>query len=95
MKKGLDIDKALFVVTNVVEGLSHGAILRRPPGVSLTEAKAPDCVSRTVLSTRLKGTEVSWSSGVNGRPSSLRALSQFIPDTPRFTLLIAAAGGAC
>ena len=30
----------MFVVTHMVEALSHGAVLRRPPGLSLEEAKA-------------------------------------------------------
>jgi AcrR family transcriptional regulator len=30
-----DLDKAVFVVTNMVETLSHAAVLRRPPGLSL------------------------------------------------------------
>jgi hypothetical protein len=29
----------VFVVTHVVEALSHGAVLRRPPHLSLAEAK--------------------------------------------------------
>jgi AcrR family transcriptional regulator len=35
-----DLDKALFVVTHMVESLSHGAVLRRPPRLSLAAAKA-------------------------------------------------------
>ena len=34
-----DLDKTVFIVTNMVETLSHGAALRRPAGVSLGEAK--------------------------------------------------------
>jgi AcrR family transcriptional regulator len=34
-----DLDKVVFVVTHMVEALSHGAVLRRPPGLSLAEAK--------------------------------------------------------
>jgi hypothetical protein len=29
----------VFVVTHMVESLSHGAVLRRPPGLSLAAAK--------------------------------------------------------
>jgi AcrR family transcriptional regulator len=39
MRKRRDLDKVAFVVTHMVESLSHGAILRRPPGVSLAAAK--------------------------------------------------------
>lgn len=38
-KKPRDLDKTVFVVTNMVEALAHGAALRRPAGISLTEAK--------------------------------------------------------
>jgi len=38
-KKLRDLDRMVFVVANMVEALSHGAALRRPPGVSLNEAK--------------------------------------------------------
>jgi AcrR family transcriptional regulator len=38
-KRG-DLDKAVFVVANLVDSLSHAAALRRPSGVSLAEAKA-------------------------------------------------------
>jgi AcrR family transcriptional regulator len=34
-----DLDKVVFVVTHMVESLSHGAVLRRPPGLSLAAAK--------------------------------------------------------
>jgi hypothetical protein len=40
LKKRGDLDKVVFVVTHMVEALSHGAILRRPPGLSLADAKA-------------------------------------------------------
>lgn len=40
LKKGRDLDSVIFVVTNMVEALSHGAVLRRPSGVSLAGAKA-------------------------------------------------------
>ncbi|HXM05125.1 MAG TPA: TetR/AcrR family transcriptional regulator [Chthoniobacterales bacterium] len=36
---GRDLDKLVFVVTHMVESLSHGAALRRPPGLSLADAK--------------------------------------------------------
>lgn len=39
LKKRRDLDKAAFVVAHMVESLSHGAVLRRPPGMSLAEAK--------------------------------------------------------
>jgi hypothetical protein len=39
LKKRRDLDKIAFVVTHMVESLSHGAVLRRPPGLSLTAAK--------------------------------------------------------
>lgn len=34
-----DLDAVVFVVTHMVEALSHGAVLRRPVGMSLAEAK--------------------------------------------------------
>jgi AcrR family transcriptional regulator len=34
-----DLDKIVFVVTHMVDFLSHGAVLRRPPGLSLADAK--------------------------------------------------------
>jgi AcrR family transcriptional regulator len=37
--KARDLDKLVFVVTHMVESLCHGAALRRPPGLSLAEAK--------------------------------------------------------
>jgi AcrR family transcriptional regulator len=37
--KGRDLDKAVFVVTHMVESLCHGAVLRRPVGISLAEGK--------------------------------------------------------
>jgi AcrR family transcriptional regulator len=40
LKKRGDLDKVVFVVTHMIEALSHGAVLRRPPGLSLSEAKA-------------------------------------------------------
>jgi len=40
LKKRGDLDKVVFVVTHMVEALTHGAVLRRPPGLSLADAKA-------------------------------------------------------
>jgi AcrR family transcriptional regulator len=34
-----DLDKVVFVVTNMVDALSHAVALRRPPGLSLAAAK--------------------------------------------------------
>ena len=39
LKKRRDLDKVVFVVTHMVEALSHGAVLRRPAGMSLKDAK--------------------------------------------------------
>jgi AcrR family transcriptional regulator len=39
LKGRCDLDKAVFIVTHMVEALSHGAVLRRPAGVSLAAAK--------------------------------------------------------
>lgn len=39
-KKREDLDKVVFVVTHMVEALSHAAVLRRPPGLPLVDAKA-------------------------------------------------------
>jgi AcrR family transcriptional regulator len=47
LKKGRNLDKLVFVVTHMVESLSHGALFRRPPGLSLRAAKAE--VVRAVL----------------------------------------------
>lgn len=47
LKKDRDLDKLVFVVTNMVESLSHAALFRRPPRLSLAEAKAE--VFRAVL----------------------------------------------
>lgn len=47
LKKGRDLDRLVFVVTHMVESLSHGVLFRRPPGLSLREAKAE--VVRAVL----------------------------------------------
>jgi AcrR family transcriptional regulator len=38
LKKRRDLDKITFVVTHMVEALSHGAILRRPSYLSLADA---------------------------------------------------------
>jgi len=40
LRKRKDLDKVVFVVTHMVEALSHGAVLRRPPSLSLADAKA-------------------------------------------------------
>jgi AcrR family transcriptional regulator len=34
-----DLDTVVFVVTNMVDALAHGAVLRRPAGISLAAAK--------------------------------------------------------
>jgi AcrR family transcriptional regulator len=34
-----DLEKVVFIVTHMVESLSHGAVLRRPPSVPLAAAK--------------------------------------------------------
>ncbi len=47
LKKGRNLDKLVFVVTHMVESLSHGALFRRPPDLSLAAAKAE--VVRAVL----------------------------------------------
>jgi AcrR family transcriptional regulator len=47
LKKGRNVDKLVFVVTHMVESLSHGALFRRPQNVSLAEAKAE--IVRAVL----------------------------------------------
>ena len=47
LQKGRDLDQLVFVVTHMVESLSHGALFRRPPGLSLAVAKAE--VVRAVL----------------------------------------------
>ena len=39
LKKLRNLDKAVFVVTHMIEALSHGAVLRRPASVSLKDAK--------------------------------------------------------
>ena len=39
LKRRGNLDKVVFVVTHMVEALSHGAVLRRPPGLSFTDAK--------------------------------------------------------
>ncbi len=40
LKQRGELDKVVFVVTHMVEALSHGAVLRRPPNLSLEDAKA-------------------------------------------------------
>jgi AcrR family transcriptional regulator len=39
LKRGRDLDTTVFVVTHMVESLCHGAVLRRPAGLSLASAK--------------------------------------------------------
>src|SRR3984885_15239792 len=39
LKNHRDLNRAAFIVTNMVEALSHGAVLRRPATLSLAEAK--------------------------------------------------------
>jgi AcrR family transcriptional regulator len=39
LKTRRDLDLVVFVVTHLVESLSHGAVLRRPKGISLPAAK--------------------------------------------------------
>ena len=45
--KTRNLDKLVFIVTHMVESLSHGAVPRRPPGLSLADAKEE--VVRAVL----------------------------------------------
>ena len=47
LKQGRDLDRLAFVVANLVDSLSHAALFRRPPRLSLGGAKAE--VLRTVL----------------------------------------------
>src|SRR6202167_1170851 len=47
LRKRGDLDKVVFVVTHMVEALCHGAVLRRPRGLSLADAKAE--IARAVL----------------------------------------------
>ena len=37
--KGRELGRVVFIVTHMVEALCHGAVLRRPPGLSLADAK--------------------------------------------------------
>ena len=39
LKTRRNLDKVVFIVTHMVESLSHGAVLRRPRGLSLAAAK--------------------------------------------------------
>lgn len=39
LKKVRNLDRAVFVVTHMIEALSHGAVLRRPASMSLKDAK--------------------------------------------------------
>jgi AcrR family transcriptional regulator len=45
--KGRDLDRQVFVVTHMVESLCHGALYRRPTGLSLADAKTE--IVRAVL----------------------------------------------
>lgn len=47
LKKGRDLDSLVFVVTHMVESLSHGVLFRRPPNLSFADAKRE--VARAVL----------------------------------------------
>lgn len=47
LKKGRDLDNLAFVVANMVDSLSHAALFRRPPRLSLLAARAE--VVRAVL----------------------------------------------
>jgi hypothetical protein len=47
LKEDCDLDKLVFVVTNMVESLSHAALFRRPPRLLLAAAKEE--VVRAVL----------------------------------------------
>lgn len=47
LRNGRNLDKVVFVVTHMVELLSHGAVLRRPARLSLADAKEE--VIRAVL----------------------------------------------
>lgn len=47
MKNGRNLNKLVFVLTHMIESLSHGALFRRPPSLSLAEAKSE--VARAVL----------------------------------------------
>lgn len=40
LKKASDLHKTAFIVSNLVDALSHAAALRRPAGLSLVDAKA-------------------------------------------------------
>jgi hypothetical protein len=42
-----DLDTVIFIVTNMIDALAHGAVLRRPTGLSLDAAK--DEAVRAVL----------------------------------------------
>jgi len=39
LKRGHDLDRLAFVTAHMVDALSHGAVLRRPPNVSLAAAR--------------------------------------------------------
>jgi AcrR family transcriptional regulator len=47
LRKRGNLDRVVFVVTHMVEALSHGVVLRRPLGLSIADAKAE--VARAIL----------------------------------------------
>jgi AcrR family transcriptional regulator len=47
LKRNRDPEKLAFVVTHMVESLSHGAVFRRPSGLTLSQAKEE--IARAVL----------------------------------------------
>ena len=47
LKRGRNLDAAVFVVAHMIDALSHGAALRRPPTLSLSDAQ--DEAVRAVL----------------------------------------------
>jgi AcrR family transcriptional regulator len=47
LKKGRDLDTVVFIVTNMVEALCHGAAFRRPQALSLPDARRE--IARAVL----------------------------------------------
>lgn len=47
LHRSQDLDKTAFVVANMVDSLSHAAVLRRPPGLSVCAAK--DEAARAIL----------------------------------------------
>jgi AcrR family transcriptional regulator len=39
LPQGRNLDTTIFIVSNMMDSLCHGAVLRRPPGLSFVEAK--------------------------------------------------------